>query len=316
LLPAALAGSPCTNLGTVNSDGTISPKRTKDSGVTYRFNATWKIDPDRLVYATWSKGFRPGGINRRATIRPYDTDFLTNYEFGFKTSWADRRFRLNGAFFLQDWKSFQYSFLGLNSFTEIHNGPDARIKGVEMDFGWTPVDGLTLAGSAAYTDAKIRKQLCAFDDLTFTCAPDTNPDPDGAPNYVAAPKGTRLPITPRFKINGTARYEVPVGAAKAHIQGVVAHQSSAASDLRTLFINALGQEANPAAGTGRLKSYTTFDFAIGADWRLFSAELYIENAFDERAQLSRVIECGQCFQRPYIVTNTPRTIGLRAGYKF
>ena len=35
--------------------------------------------------------------------------------------------------FYETWDDFQFSFLGANSFTEIHNGPDARIKGVEMD---------------------------------------------------------------------------------------------------------------------------------------------------------------------------------------
>jgi hypothetical protein len=52
------------------------------------------------------------------------------------------------------------------------------------------------------------------------------------------------------------------------------------------------------------------------DWSRFSAELYFDNVFDERGQISRTQECGQCFQRPYIVTNTPQTIGLRGGYKF
>ena len=78
---------------------------------------------------------------------PYDEDTLTNYELGFKSSWG--RVRLNGAIFMQDWKKFQYSFLGQNSFTEIHNGPNARIKGAELDLSWRPVTGLSFTGSAA-----------------------------------------------------------------------------------------------------------------------------------------------------------------------
>ena len=110
---------------------------------------------------------------------------------------------------------------------------------------------------------------------------------------------------------------------------MVAHQSSAASDIRTNIFRyppldptdpALAADPanylSPAASTGRLKGFTTADFAAGMEWDNYSAELYLENAFDERAQLSRFQECGQCFQRPYIVTNTPRTIGVRAGYKF
>jgi outer membrane receptor protein involved in Fe transport len=62
LLPAAVAGSPCTNLATYRS-GTLSPKRTQGQGVTYRFNLTYKPVDKAMVYATFSRGFRPGGIN-------------------------------------------------------------------------------------------------------------------------------------------------------------------------------------------------------------------------------------------------------------
>ncbi|MGP4854935.1 TonB-dependent receptor domain-containing protein, partial [Klebsiella pneumoniae] len=63
----------------------------------------------------------------------YQPDYLTNYEIGFKTTLAGGVVRLNGAIYQQDWNKFQFSFLGQNSFTEIHNGPNARIRGFEMD---------------------------------------------------------------------------------------------------------------------------------------------------------------------------------------
>ena len=312
LLPPAVSGSPCTNLGEL--DGTsIKPKRKKGDGVTYRINLNWKITSDHMVYATWSKGFRPGGINRRATIIPYDEDTLTNYEIGFKTSWG-RTLRVNGAFFWQDWKKFQFSFLGPNSFTEIHNGPDARIKGVELDVDWRPMSGLTFTGGAAFTDAKTRKNLCGFDDPSFTC---TLPGPDGDDNFISAPSGTRLPVTPKFKVSGTARYEFAALRGTSHIQGSVTHQSSAASDLRTLILQSgTLLLVNPAAAQGKLHAFTMFDFAVGQKWDRISAELFVTNAFDKRAERSKFIECGQCLQRTYITPYQPRTIGVRVGTTF
>lgn len=313
LAPAAVPGSPCTNLGVFNSNGTISPKRAKDDGFIHRLNLTWKITPDHMVYATWSRGFRPGGINRRADIASYQADFLTNYEIGWKTSWLDRKIRWNTAFFWEDWKDFQFSFLGQNSFTEIHNGPNARVKGVETDFTILPMKGLNLSATAAYMDAKTRKNLCGFDDPSFTC---TAPGPGGQANYISALAGTRLPVTPRFKFNASARYEFALPVGTMHIQGVVTHQSSASSDLRTLSFDSLGNPVDPAAGLGRLQAYTTADFATGIQWQNISLEVFIDNAFDERAQISRYQECGQCFQRPYAVVMRPQTVGIRAGYKF
>ena len=314
LLPANVPGSYCTNLGTF-VNGTVVPKDTNDVGTTYKFNATWKIDGDHLVYGTVSRGFRPGGINRRAEVGSYASDFLQNYEIGFKTSWLDRTLKINGALFWQDWEAFQFAFLGANSFTEVHNGPNARIRGVEADVTWTPATGLTLTGAGTYTDAVTRSVLCAVQGTGGDC---TTPGPGGIPNFVQAPAGTRLPVTPQFKVNGTARYETALtDTLKGHVQAVVVHASSAASDIRTLsFAPGTGAPYNPAAGLGRLAAYETFDFAFGVNWPFLSAEVIVENAFDRRAQLSRYQECGSCFQRPYVVANTPRTIGLRLGHSF
>src|SRR4051812_30838535 len=248
LLPAAVSGSPCTDLATFNG-GHLDPKSTNGNGLTFRANATWHITPDHMVYATWSSGFRPGGINRRGTLAPYQKDTLTNYEIGFHTQWG-RTFRLNGALYWQDWRKFQFSFLGANSFTEIHNGPDARIKGAELELNWHPMPSLTISGSAAYTDAKTRRNLCLIDDPTFTCGP------VGA-NLISAPAGTRLPITPRFKMSAQARYEFPLGGGTGHVQSSMTHQSSASSDLRTAIVQSgTGNIVNPAALTGRLAAYT------------------------------------------------------------
>ncbi len=308
LLPAAVAGGPCTNLGDF-ANGKVNPKHAKDTGFTHKLNLTWKPDEDTLLYATWSRGFRPGGINRRASVVPYQADYLTNYEVGVKSTLMDGLLRANATLYQQEWKNFQFAFLGANSFTEIHNGPNARIRGVEADLNLRPVEGLNLTAAAAYTDAKTKQNLCFADDPTATCT--------GGGNFISAPKGTRLPITPKFNINGTARYAWEMGDMKPYLQALVKHQSSASSDIRTAILEVFsGNTINPAALTGRIKGYTTADFAAGSEWGNWTGELFIQNAFDTRAQLSRGSECGSCYSRTYVYTSTPRTIGLRLGTKF
>jgi iron complex outermembrane receptor protein len=50
----------------------------------------------------------------------------------------------------------------------------------------------------------------------------------------------------------------------------------------------------------------------------WSAEISLQNAFDERAQLYRYAECTTqvCSRQPYIVSNRPRTISINFGQKF
>ncbi|MDH7974841.1 TonB-dependent receptor [Sphingomonas sp. AR_OL41] len=296
LLPASVPGGPCTNLGVFNTaTGQVDPKVASGQGFTHKLNLTWKPTKDVLLYATWSRGFRPGGINRRGTVAPYLPDYLTNYEIGFKTTLFDKSLRFNGAFYQQNWAHFQFAYLGQNSFTEVHNGPNARIRGIELEATWTPLRQLTISASGSYTDARTTQNLCVVDDPTYVCGP----------GNISAAKGTRLPVTPRFKGSAQARYTTPIASGNGYLQAVVNHQSSASTDIRT--------DSNLI--TGRLPAFTTADFRLGYDWGNYTTELFIQNAFDERGQLSRGVQCSIC-DRVYAVVTTPRTIGLKLGAKF
>ena len=87
--------------------------KVNEVGETHKANLSWRVTPQAMVYATYSTGFRPGGINRRGDIPPYGADFLSNYELGWKTTFGPVRW--NGAIYHQRWKGFQFSFLGQNS---------------------------------------------------------------------------------------------------------------------------------------------------------------------------------------------------------
>ena len=292
-----VAGSPCTNLD----------KGVKESGNSPKVTLTYKLDGDKLVYATYSKGFRPGGINRRSTLPPYHADYLKNYEAGWKTSWGGA-FRWNGAVFMEDWTGFQFSILGTNGLTEIKNANQARIKGIESDITWAPVHGFTLNASAAYTDAKLTANYCgATDDAgnpITICSVGSDDFPDGP----QAPDGTRLPITPKFKANVTARYEYQLGAYDGFWQVAVMGQTSNWTDLRLKEREIIGKQ-------GR---YSVVDFSTGVSKDGWSMQAYLKNVFDKRASLNRYAECAEavCGTQAYIVPNQPRTVGIKVGKAF
>ena len=306
LLPPVVSGSPCTDLG-VFQNGKVVPKHAKGSGFTHRLNAQWKPASNLMFYATWSRGFRPGGLNRRASIAPYDPDYLTNFEIGWKTTFGPLRW--NGDIFHETWKKFQFAFLGANSFTEIHNGKDARINGVETDISYVQ-GGLTLNAAAAYTDAKTKGAIC-------TVASDTTPDCSAAGDFPSVPSGTRLPITPKFKATATARYSWPVWAdVRAHVQGSVTYRGSAPSSLRTAIqLVGTGDIVDPNVFQGRLRSATLVDLFTGLDFPKWNVEAFVTNLFDKRDDLSRQTACASC-TRAEVVPGRPRTVGLRAGVKF
>ena len=307
-LDGVLSGTPCINVGTFE-DGKVKPKQSKDSGFTYRFNGTYKPREGLMFYATWSKGFRPGGINRQPGLEPYDPDFLVNYELGWKTRFGPLIW--NGAVYHQIWEKFQFSFLGENSLTVVQNGRDARINGIETDISYV-AGGLTLNAAAAYTDAKTKQNICELaSDPTPNCDmiiteddPETEEDEEER-DIITAPKGTRLPVTPKFKFTTTARYAWDMGPGKAHVQASLVHKGKARSALKTA----------DQAVTGNLPASTLVDLFAGYNWNNYSVELYGTNIFDKRNQLSRGLPCGACTY-VLIIPGRPRTLGIRAGMKF
>ncbi len=216
---AKVSGSPCTNVD----------KRTKDSGFIHRLNLTYKPTKDALVYATWSRGFRPGGINRRGNLPPYQPDFITNYEIGTKLSFLNDRLRFNAAAYRLDWDDIQLSFLGANGLTEIRNAGNARIYGAEFDFYARPATGLTFNAGLAYNNAKLKNDFCRIANDDFDC---TLEGPDGEENDKLADSGARLPLTARIKANVRARYEWPLGEMRAHVQATGSYEGSRRRDLR------------------------------------------------------------------------------------
>jgi len=294
-------GAPCENLD----------KRADGNGWTPKFNLAYKITPDAMVYALYSKGFRPGGVNRVGTAAPYAADFLKNYEVGWKTEWMNHTLRWNGALYYDEWNDFQFSFLGPNSVTIVANAGQARVKGADTELEWQATPAFNLSLGAAYTDAYLSENYCGALDPQTGAPITSNPCvvPGQAPFSPLAPSGQQLPNTPKFKGTATARYTFPVGTWQGHVQGNFVYQSAVWADLRTLERGLLGQQ--PA--------YGIFNFFTGIEKNNLSLELLVKNAFDKRASIYRYSECVQAVCAPiavYDVVAPPRLIGLQLSQRF
>lgn len=311
----AFSGAPCT----------VFDKNVKESGNLGKANLTWQITPTKMVYATWSEGYRPGGLNRRGTLPPYLSDYLTNYELGWKTSWADNRVTFNGSVFHQEWKDFQFSILGANGLTEIKNANQASIDGVEMDLNWAATYNLHLSAGASFYDAKLTANYCGAvrpsnNQPITDCAPGSIVEGIEFPNGPEAPDGTQLPVTPKFKGNLIARYVFDIGGFQAYVQGAGVHVGDRKSDLRIAEREILGD----------LPSYSTVDFSAGIAKDSWALDVFVSNAFDERATISRFTQCAEAVcgnvdhapvpgyenGQVYTITNQPRTFGVRFSQKF
>jgi iron complex outermembrane recepter protein len=147
---------------------------------TWRGSADYEIGDNKLLYASYSTGFRSGGFNGRAasptSLGPYNPENVTAYEIGLKADWLERRLRTNIAVYQTDYKNKQEETVqptppgSANAQeTVVANAASARIKGFELELSAQPVDPLTFRMSFAYIDAKYRN---FFRDVNADLIPD------------------------------------------------------------------------------------------------------------------------------------------------
>jgi len=281
--------APCQNVNAITSHGHYTDKVT----------LSYKLAPEKLLYATYSTGFRQGGFNRNPFVPPYAPDYLSNYEAGWKTAWAGHTVIFNGALFLENWRDAQFGVNGPFAITQIINAGGARTEGVESSLEWLVQPGLTLTTSGTYLwKHNLTQDAC----VAFSDAPHC-----GSPDNLAAPSGTQMPVSPSLKANASLRYEFNIAGLKANVQGAGVYQTSARSLLPVA----------DEAVLGPLPSYGTFDLSGGIAKNSWTASLNIENLFDGHGQISRYLDCSSAFcTTPYIVPVRPRTYMLQFGQRF
>lgn len=270
-----------------------APDAAETSGVIYKFTGTWTPTDDMLFYATYSQGFRPGLLNRPGgAVNPagnftvpfeLDTDDVDNFELGWKATLADNQLRFNGSAFFVDISKLQTTIFDpsiVNLFFS-DNAANAEIKGVEGDITYAPrsAPGLTFAGAFSFLDTEITEVLTPTNDVR---------------------QGDELAFAPGFQGNLRMRYEWETrNGLTAHVMPQMVHSSSSFSDI--ILIN-----------RDKLNGWTKFNFSTGLTGDAWAAELYIDNVFNERIDLSSTY----INDVSRITPGRPRTIGARVSYNF
>lgn len=256
---------------------------------TYSFNPSYHFSRDATAYVRIASGYQPGGPNiSLAGVPPtVQSDTLTNYEVGLKTQWPALRASFNVDAFYIDWKNIQV--VAISNTTPpvgyIANGGKAKSEGVEAQGSFNPVNGLTLGGTFAYTDAHYAQDVPSL----------------------SAHSGDPLPQTPKFSGSVRVDYSYPVNADwTAHLGGglrLVGNRKSSSFSGTVFSEPAYGAlDLNADIGNGR---YTVRIFARNvADTRGY------ENISGIRDALTGA------FAKVSGVIIQPRTVGLALDAKF
>ena len=124
-----------------------------ESANTGRASVEYDTSDGAMVYASYSEGFKVGGINESECSPPWDPETVASYEVGYKSTLNDGATTLSAAAFHYDYSDFQVAQV-IGIVGVITNAGDATIDGFELEVNsivgedWTVSAGLTLLDSA------------------------------------------------------------------------------------------------------------------------------------------------------------------------
>ena len=178
------------------SDLAFSARLTSDA-VSGLATLAWKVTPDILLYGTYSRGSKSGGLNVTAggASRPVvDPEKVDAFEIGIKSQFIDRRLTLNAAAFQTEIRDYQANVSeqipGTTATTQyIANIPKVRSRGIEADLAFAASEWLSFTASAAYTDARY---------ITYANAPQRPELAIPGTLQIQDLSGQRLPGVPKF----------------------------------------------------------------------------------------------------------------------
>jgi len=115
------------------------------------------------LYASFTRGFRAGGVNAqklpRGIQQKFDPEYSNNYEIGFKTQGLGNRLSLSAAAFLIQWNNLQFFNLVAPFTYARENVGNAQSAGFELEVSAIPVKGLQFDGSLGINRTKYKDFL-------------------------------------------------------------------------------------------------------------------------------------------------------------
>ncbi|SMF67735.1 TonB-dependent receptor [Allosphingosinicella indica] len=279
-------------------------RKVEDDRISWKASVSWRPSPDITTYATVATGFRPPVVNARAglvsALDPTDivipdgakSDKLINYEVGVKGRWLGGDLTANIAAYYIDWSDIQVQANRVSDTIQFAtNIGGAESYGVEFEFMARPVQGLSLILNGSVNETNIN-------DLT-----------PGEAAISGAVLGGRL-ASPRFQGSGTIRYDFPVSAtSNAYASVNVSHAGSFPNQ----FPNVPGRPTQVSPTYGFTDAWTNVNLYAGVNVGDLDLTAYVENVLNDS---SITYIHPEAFLDSRFARLRPRTVGIRAGYRF
>ena len=151
---------------------------------TGKFAIEYDVDGDTMVYASYTKGFKPGGSNLTfgwpeddeqnfgaqpapQLIYPlFKSEIIDAFEFGLKTDLMEGRMRANVSAFMYDYENLQFQSTDPDVYRGgVANIPESEMSGVELELIGILSDSLSMDLRISTLDTEITADYEALDNI-------------------------------------------------------------------------------------------------------------------------------------------------------
>lgn len=279
--------------------------------LTYDLTASYKPSRDVLIYATYARTFKSGGLNLNGVpvvngvvqtdLAQIDPEKVDHFELGVKSQFWDRKVTLNISGYWTIIKDYQAIVNNSSTSTlrgYLANAGEVRVRGVEADFSIRPTERFNAYVNGAYTDheyVEFKNAPCPPELSGGAAAPIGSPGgTPGVPGQLSPVvcdiSGQWLPGISNWAFSYGAEYNVPAKLlgldGEFYLAGDANYRSKFSSNAsRSIYTD--------------IEGYTLANFRLGFRTDDFNVFGWVRNAFDE-----------EYFE---LLATTPGNTGLVAG---
>jgi iron complex outermembrane receptor protein len=198
-----------------------STVKTNYTGPSFNVDLTWAVTPQANIYGRIASGFLAPALDGRnveydfgnkiaGELTEAQAETTTSYETGLKSNLLGNTLNVNLTAFRWDTDNLQLTAVGgANQSTNLLNAKHAIGEGFEGEFDYAPVPPVLLTASGSYNYTEIQDSNLQVAPCAAPCTVLNPPGPKGV--YI---NGNPLPNAPRFVLQGSARYTIPIADAR------------------------------------------------------------------------------------------------------
>jgi outer membrane receptor protein involved in Fe transport len=314
--------------GAINNVPLTTNAKEKANGFNPRFNASYHVDDDLMIYAEAAKGFRYGGANQPTpTATPanskgsvpqkclYDLeqygytaapltfgpDNLWDYTVGEKAKLAGGRMTFNADAYYIDWSDVQTRLLLNCSYFFTESAGSIHSKGVEAETTFKVTRALTVSGSVGYNDSHAAGNIPT----------------------VGAFAGDQAPYSPNWIASAFVYYDKPVADGMMHLQASYqfrSEQDTTFDPYSTSYSATTGvlSKTGPNGGFAIIPPSNDVNASAAYDFGRYEIGIYGTN-ITNGLKVTNIVR--PSYYQPFVAGNyetvaRPLTVGLRLKAKF